>query len=177
MNYLLCPANATEKLLVTILLVHIYYTVIFSFPFLLGGSVGYYIHPTLVTISTSEHIEGINYHFFLLLLFSIQSFYLFASIYFRKNTILKTLLFFTIASFVIFMILKYIGKYTVLGDFMVLVENEQVNNLISYGVYDGVCATDILSYTVSKYISYIWGYIAILFFWVLAYFRLRETEV
>ena len=177
MNYLLCPANTEEKVIVNILLVHVYYTAILVLSCLLGLFIGGLLFASYKPfIPFFYEIKDINYQF-IGGLFMLQSIFIFTSIYFRKNAVLKTLAFF--AGLVVILVMLQGGKYIIGANSpMVLIDEQQAKGIMmSYGVYNGVYVTDVLSYTVSKYASHAWAYVAILFFWVLTYFRLRETEV
>jgi hypothetical protein len=105
-------------------------------------------------------------------LLASQSFFLFAVVYFRKNAILNAILF---LAFLIFMFLLII-KITGIGHFVVpLVE---YTTRLKYQDLDSI---DIVSYILEfKYewfYSKVLFYIVTVFFWILSYLRLKETEV
>jgi hypothetical protein len=172
MNYLICPAKTAEKLLVNIVLVHIYYTVALVLVCGLATSIAFFLNPLNLEHFTVLDKAEANAHFyrFYLTLFLFQSFFMFASIYFKKNALLKTVLFFGI----LFLVCLISGIIF----FHLPNRVEAIGNLI------GALGEDelkyIISYTVDKYawISQNLVYaIATVFFWVLSYLRLRETEV
>ena len=162
MNYLLCPANTEEKLVVNMLLVHIYCTVMLVFACLLGLFIGKLINPCTSLILNTK--ELLNYSFFEGLLVW-QSIFIFTSIYFKKNSILKTalIIFFIFIIVVIFFIANMINIVG-LSNTMILQSPDFSNYLV-----------DIIRKHV--WILNLLNWIMIVFFWVLSYFRLRETEV
>jgi hypothetical protein len=118
--------------------------------------------------------EVLNLHVFSQI-FAFQSAFLFASVYFKKNAILKTILFFTILFAIIALVIKYLG----IGNMMVVIDEHLSKNalLSPDGVYNGQYLQDIISYVINKYWSIHYLSIVTVFFWVLSYFRLKETEV
>ena len=181
MNYLLCPANTAEKTIVHILLTHIYFTAILVLACVLGHyatNLLFILFSTPREIALSDTGKLLDYHYFLSI-FAIQSTFLFFAIYFRKHALIKTLL--AYAAFVVLSILIF--KYTGLSDIMVLSDKQEAESYVSYGMYNGVYAMNIMTYMKCKsnfvwlYSSNILFYITTVFFWVLSYFRLRETEV
>jgi len=170
MNYLSCPANTAEKFITNLLLVHIYYTVMLVLAGGFGTHIGYLLNPLNLEQFTVVDSD-VNQHFyrFFLFLFVFQSIFIFMTIYFKKNALLKTLLFFG-ALFLVFIISVMIFFY--------LARNvEAVGRLV--GALGEAELKYIISYTIDKYIwiSRVLVYGAIAFFWVLSYLRLKETEV
>ena len=171
MNYLSRPTNTGEKLFVHIVLGHIYYTAMLIFACVLGYytvCLLYLSSPRFLELPTLLNPDTMYYHFFIIL-FILQSFFVFTSIYFKKNALLKTLLFFG-ALFLVFIISVMIFFY--------LARNvEAVGRLV--GALGEAELQYIVSYTVDKYIwiSRVLVYGAIAFFWGLSYLRLKETEV
>ena len=167
-NYLLCPANTMEKIITNILLVHIYYTLMILLSCILGGFSLYLLHYSIFLLSY-EYIT------LFVVLFIIQSIFLFTSIYFKKNVILKTMLFFTVLIVAIWLIITYTG----IGNIMVNIDEWQTRYLTFHSVINGVYFTNLVAYSLYRYA---WVFRVLLcitpiFFWVLTYFRLRETEV
>ena len=163
-NYLICPANTEEKVLANIVLVHIYYTVLLVFTYLLGNLIKRNLLGTFYTgldpFTFSTMKDFLDYRFYLTL-FVFQSFFMFASVYFRKKALLKTLLFFAV------LVTIYVSFITSTGIGMITVVTEQYT-----------FSKDVISYVISEYldkdISY---YIVIVLFWFLSYLRLKRTEV
>jgi hypothetical protein len=170
MNYLSCPANTAEKFITNLLLIHIYYTVMLVLACGFGSHIGYLLKPlnlehlTVVDNDVNQHI----YRFFLFL-FVFQSIFIFMTIYFKKNALLKIVFFFGILFLVVLI--------SILIFFRLANNVEAIGNLV--GALGEAELQYIISYTVDKYIwvSRILVYGAIVFFWVLSYFRLKETEV
>jgi hypothetical protein len=175
MNYLLSPANTAEKTIAHILLAHIYFTAIPILICILSNFTIYILLPHSKFVLWADIGE---YHHFLSL-FSFQAMFLFFTIYFRKHALIKTLLVY--AAFVVISMLIF--TYTGLRDILVLSDKQEAESAVSYGLYNGVYAMDIMTYVKCKskfvwlYAVYFSHYIPIVFFWVLSYFRLRETEV
>ena len=159
-NYLMCPANTKEKLFVNIALVHIYYSTFLFLSCILAQSIStlypHYdeivtLHTDIIFILTSPGFWGI--------LLATQSLFIFTSIYFKKNAIVKTLIFFTILFF-IFLIIAIIFA-----------------QLYEYGVI----TFDLLNFVVkilrTPYFLHISFYTIAVVFWFLSYLRLKRTEV
>jgi len=110
----------------------------------------------------------LEYRFFVFLLV-FQSVFVFMSIYFKKNALLKTVLFFGILLLVIIISILI---------FYHLARNVEVVGRLVGGLGDAELGY-IISYTIDKYvwISRVLVYGAIAFFWGLSYLRLKETEV
>jgi len=164
MNYLMRPANTGEKLITNILLVHIYITTFL----LLSGLFGIFIaellsaHQTRIPLITDVR-DLLTARRFWEILFAVQSFFIFTSIYFKKNAILKTLLFLAILFFVsliIFIIGDKLNKICFVPHFMPLFDFLFNRLLIEY-----------------EWIFHLFNYVVIAFFWGLSYLRLKRTEV
>jgi hypothetical protein len=120
--------------------------------------------------------ELIEHPIYLVRLFAIQSAFLFASMYFRKNALLKVGVFLA----VLFIIFLLVIHYTGIGRLMMVVDDPNQNGIFFTDI-NGVYSTDLLSYIL--FFKYKWlfmkvlWYIAPVFFWILSYLRLKETEV
>ena len=175
MSYLLCPANTAEKVIANALLVHVYYTAILLLSCVLARYTMHLFYPDILFFRMERIEEVITSPMFWVCLLAIQSFFLFTSVYFRKNALLKTVLFLA----VLFVIFMFIIGYSMIY-FSTVIEESQVVGLISWSSNNGVYRTELISYTLHKYdwlYSYALCFIAPVFFWVLSYFRLKETEV
>ena len=179
MNYLLCPANTAEKTIVHILLAHVYFTAIPILICILSNFAIYILLPHSKFVLFVLDIGTERLYYLFLSLFAFQAMFLFFTIYFRKHALIKTLLVY--AAFVVLSMLIF--TYTGLRDILVLSDKQEAESAVSYGLYNGVYAMDIMTYVKCKskfvwlYAVYFSRYIPIVFFWVLSYFRLRETEV
>ncbi len=162
-SYLMLPLNTVEKVFVNIILVHAYYSLMLLLACFSGEIIGhlfYTLRTGLVFIFPDAVGELFSYDF-LLQLIAIQSIFIFTSVYFRKNAILKTLFVFVI----VFFILVFIIGYMLIRLHMGNISEPFLMNIIA-GLME--------KYTL---IFSAFNYIIILFFWILSYFRLRETEV
>ena len=177
MDYLLCPANTAEKVIVNILLVHIYYTAIILLSCALGVFTYYLLYPqceyAIIPSSILTKIYNFSYILqFFVKLFASQSIFLFASIYFKKNALLKTILIFLVSSFIFLAIFKITG----ISSMMTVVDEHHFKSMTLNGVH----YANLLDYILHKYAWLYYGvlvFIAPVFFWLLSYFRLKETEV
>lgn len=164
-NYLTLPANTEEKLLVNITLTHIYYPIILLIVSILGILCGNF----LITIFRDQpftlfdsFVKNLSYEFIINLLVTI-SIFMFASVYFRKNAITKLLLIFVILFFISTISILILGVEMLMPDMV--------------SIFVGVNATySIELFERLNLFSGILNYVVILFFWVISYFRLRETE-
>jgi len=178
MNYLLCPANTEEKVIVNIVLVHVYYTAILVLACVLGHFIAtqlYLSMPNYNILSPliSGTIKLLNYQFYAVL-FAFQSIFIFTSIYFKKNSALKTILFFVCFVIMLMLVIKFTG----IGKIMIDIDTLPSGAFVSYNEINGQYMTDLASYIINKYANMTITYCVItVFFWVLSYLRLRETEV
>ncbi|HOS15941.1 MAG TPA: hypothetical protein PKX15_02845 [Bacteroidales bacterium] len=164
-HYLMIPASTTEKLITNIFLSHIYY-VLLLLAFLVLGILlralilAPYCDESLCYTFLKFKFNSFNFASYLSFL-SFQSILAFGSVYFRKNAFIKTLLilsafFFFLTILVIFIIRMNVGSMTLLvEEFDYYVRNPNLN------------------YLIPSIISIVFT----CFFWILSYFRLRETEV
>lgn len=158
-DYLLCPANTEEKVIANLFLVHIYYTAILYLACILSHYTVLLIYPHDALFLTHSTIKDLIDYNFLEALFAFQSIFIFTTVYFKKNAVLKTLISFAAFLFAIAVITMV--------------------TVICFGITNAPDKIVLESYIMEKYT---WGihivnWIIILFFWVLSYFRLRETEV
>ncbi|MDD4581562.1 MAG: hypothetical protein PHH25_04240 [Bacteroidales bacterium] len=164
-HYLMIPASTSEKLITNIFLSHIYYVLLLLVFLVLGILLralilAPYCDESLCYTFLKFKLISFNFASYLSFL-SFQSILVFGSIYFKKNAFIKTLLsiaafFFFLTMLVIFIVRMYEGNMTLLvEEFEYYVRNPSA----------------------SFYISTIISIVATCFFWILSYFRLRETEV
>jgi hypothetical protein len=92
---------------------------------------------------------------------------MFASIYFKKHTIAKLLAIFAVLVVVFLIFIRIFTNVIFVSQMQFIFYSDVLRPLIFSGSF--LRFSDIL-WTVSKLV-------AIVFFWVLSYFRLRETEV
>ena len=175
MSYLLCPANTAEKVIVNILLLHVYFTAMIFLTCILARYMMqlFYYPQTFIMFMFGQVEELITFPMFWVSLFVTQSFVLFTSIYFRKNALLKAVL----SLAVLFTVLGLIVKFTGIGHIVMRVDNHYPISM----TYNGLNCVDILTYIFEVKYKFIYHralwFIAPVFFWVLSYFRLKETEV
>ncbi len=161
-HYLMIPASTNEKLITNIFLSHIYYVLLLSVFLVLGILLRALILAPLCDDTSSctfliPYISFASYLSFLL----FQSILVFGSVYFKKNAFIKTLLslsafFFFLTMLVIFIIRMNVGSMTRLAE-----------------EFDYYVRNPYPSYLIPSIISIVFT----CFFWILSYFRLRETEV
>lgn len=161
-HYLMIPASTSEKLITNIFLSHIYYVLLLSVFLVLGILLRALILAPLCDDTSSctfliPYISFASYLSFLL----FQSILVFGSVYFKKNAFIKTLLslsafFFFLTMLVIFIIRMNVGSMTRLAE-----------------EFDYYVRNPYPSYLIPSIISIVFT----CFFWILSYFRLRETEV
>ncbi len=163
-NYLTLPANTNEKLLINITLTHMYYPIalfIVSFSGILCGKFLNTIFREHSFILLDLGLESFSYEYIINLLVTI-SIFMFASVYFRKNAIAKLLLIFVILFFVFMIIFFIIGIQIFLPNIEFITG---INGVYSKELFDEF-----------NLFFNILNYVILIFFWVLSYFRLRETE-
>lgn len=162
-NYLLLPTNTSEKWLVNFILTHLYYPV----TLILVAALGIFFSRFFLTAST------VDVSYFSISCDSIISWVvllsmtMFASIYFKKHTIAKLLAIFAVLVVVFLIFIRIFTNVIFVSQMQFIFYSDVLRPLIFSGSF--LRFSDIL-WTVSKLV-------AIVFFWVLSYFRLRETEV
>ena len=174
-SYFMIPVSTAEKTIVAILFLQLYYIIGIGILSFVGFYIGQIIHNLILFIpffkqlfieieSTTPHftLSSISYSDIgtsLLNLTLYVSIFLFGSIYFRKNAIIKTLL--SVGGFIFaIMIINII----ILG----IVNINHPYNHTSFNLVNLSVETNIISYTLKV--------LAILFFWFITYLRLKETE-
>ena len=164
-HYLMIPASTTEKLITNIFLSHIYYVLLLLVFLVLGILLRALILAPYCDASDCYSIIDAKMSMFCFSSYvsflCFQSILVFGSVYFKKNAFIKTLL--SIAAFlffltmlVIFIIRMYIGSMTL--------------PVVEFDNY-------VKNPSASFYLSTIISIVITCFFWILSYFRLRETEV
>ena len=164
-NYLSLPANTSEKLIVNISLSHIYYPVILYLASILGSLLGVIIYDAAfggVHLWGNVLFGNLNYNSIISLLVTI-SIFMFASVYSRKNAVSKLLVVFAVLFFVFILVFSTIGIQVILPMF----------DFSTSGV-EWIYSADLFE-RFNLFFA-ILDYVIIAFFWVLSYFRLRETE-
>jgi hypothetical protein len=172
-HYLMIPASTSEKLIVNLFLSHIYY-VLLLLVFLVSGILlrAFILSPFCETFNCFSFLDAkksmfsfSSYVSFL----SFQSILAFGSVYFRKNAFIKTLL--SIAAFFFFLVMLVIFIFRLnpdsltplMDEFKVMQESFMINRMLNYKT--SFCISTIIYIVITC------------FFWMLSYFRLRETEV
>ena len=153
MSYLICPANTEEKVIIRILLVHVYYSVILLLPCILGNFTLNILNHTQYPIIFLSQIRGFTFTFWVFLLLP-QSIFIFAPVYLRKHAILKAAIFFGILWLAIILIVKDM-PYKIEVKIWQFILRDMFEVLFRYGA----------------------SLILIFFFWFMSYLRLKETEV
>jgi hypothetical protein len=166
-NYLSTPANTSEKLLTNITLTHFYYPIALYLATMMGILLGGFLRTSTGfggnNILDTPFADSLSYNFIINTIIA-SSIFMFASVYFRKNAIAKTLFVFAILFFV-FVFLVFAVGVPILKPFAESLIDFNANYFIS--IHD------------FKYFDiflYVFDYVILIFFWVLSYFRLRETE-
>jgi hypothetical protein len=172
-HYLMIPASTREKLLVNLFLSHIYYVLLLLAFLVLGILLRALILAPFCDTSlcyTFLNTSYINFNFasYLSFLF-FQSILVFGSVYFKKNAFIKTLLSIAAFSFFLVMLVIFIFKMNpdsltpLMDEFKVMQESFMINRMLNYKT--SFCISTIIYIVITC------------FFWMLSYFRLRETEV
>lgn len=165
-HYLMIPASTGEKVLSGIILTNIYYLgvlwLIINSGIFLGIHIRQWITPDfLLSIETSadmQHLFQIDFQM-VILYFLYTSVFMFGSVYFRRQAIGKTLL--TILALAIFFI-------AIDSSLLYYFAN---SSQISF-------SSNVLPvYNWNEWMGNVMIVFAILYFWMLTYFRLKETEI
>ncbi len=186
MHYLLIPATHAEKLTASILLSTVYYFIMFLITYTIGNTVGTVLGNLIFSLndpidlsifSTNAYVQNVpeslqfyvsNSIFKTFGTFAfIQSIFLLGSIYFKRNTVGKTML--TIALLVSFLtaieivfIKLSFGTYSL-----------ATNNIyLSHYDFNQSTTLNVISKTFE-----IGSYLVVPFLWIVSYFRLTEKEV
>lgn len=156
-SYLMLPASSGEKLAVNIVLSHFYYPVLLVAASCLGiwasSFFCYFIYDEFVFKSVNCVFTQKLWYVFLFLLVN-NAIMMFGSVYFKKAAVIKTLL--CEAAF-----------FMVLAIAIIIVAFKMIN-LDSQVIADSIAHVDAI---VSAFMLCV-----TVFFWVLSYFRLKETE-
>ena len=151
MSYLLCPASTVEKVVIRILLVNIYYSSILILPCMLGNFTLNMLNHTQNSLIFLSQISSFRFPGVILM---SQSIFIFASIYLRKQAVLKTSLLLGTLTFIMFLVIKDMS-YSIENKIWHFLFWDMVNVLFTYG-----------------------GCLILVFlFWFMSYLGLRETEV
>jgi len=161
-NYLMLPASRGEKLTVNIILSHFYYPILLIMASCLGIWASSFFCYFIYNEFTFKSIDfmgiwGVEWYFVLFLLLT-NAVMMFGSVYFKKAAVIKTLLC-EAAFFVAFMMVFS-------GIWLITLRNGFVLRSI-----DRLPAEWIINVIVSAIML-----VEIAFFWLLSYFRLKETE-
>ena len=159
-NYLMLPASGCEKLTVNLILSHFYYPVLLIVASCLGiwasSFFCYFIYDEF-TFKSIEFIKisGTEWYFVLFLLLT-NAIMMFGSVYFKKAAVIKTLL----------CELVFFKLYVISIAFFAF----------KLAVFENAIITTPDQIYWAKIISSSFMLCMIAFFWVLSYFRLKETE-
>lgn len=179
MDYLLVPANTLEKTVVAIFLAMIYKVVIFFIAAILGAKIGsliYTLHPlhSSEIVKISDMFNWLPTHGYLLYMaYAWLSIMVFASVFFRKSALLKTILVY----FVFATLLSIIS--TVIVSLWPESANQDTEYMIAFasmfsGSYDSMAFSGFTTYGKVSY--FVNNTIILLFGWGMTYLRLREKE-
>ena len=165
-HYLTIPASTLERVVTNIFLIHIYYIIYVWVLVSLGALLRGCIYPNFIqNLGINEVFSSRSFVIFdiwdYLVLICLQAIFMFGSVYFKKNAIAKTLL--SIAGFGL--LISFI---------IILLSTDMFNNTTGLVLHSRLS------------INFLWGGLYLpkiicvastFFFWVLTYFRLKETEV
>jgi hypothetical protein len=183
-NFLLVPASTFEKLLCSILFTCIFFFIAFVAAFYLVDVIMITISEKLYNTPLPENEKGILNIFeagrlpaednspinLIWFYFSIQGAFLLGSVYFEKNSFIKTI----IAGFLVFFILFLIaylcynmmpeGDYASLGSYQIF-NDDKKDFLVTVPVW------------ITKFLFYSLMYGTPPFLWLATYYRLKEKQV
>ena len=159
-NYLMLPASGCEKLTVNLILSHFYYPILLIAASCLGiwasSFFCYFIYDefTFKSINYMGIVGSSTIWYACLFLLLNNAVMMFGSVYFRKAAVIKTLLC-EAAFFMLYAIVMVLFIFkTVINEMYVTADKIEYGNVIL--IVFMLCVT--------------------VFFWVLSYFRLKETE-
>ncbi|MDL2297221.1 hypothetical protein LJC37_04620, partial [Bacteroidales bacterium OttesenSCG-928-E04] len=177
LDYLLIPANTLEKTVTGIILSQVYKVILYFIALALGikfGSFLYSLHHTNIdgVLSIKELFTWVPDNLnFIFTFFTVQAFFLFASVFFKKNAFLKTIMFYfaycVVLVFILFSIVFILENHTGL-----IKEAAYAANPFTFFNFTYENMT-----IFGKISTVVWSCIALLFPWVMSYLRLREKEV
>lgn len=163
-NYLMLPASPLEKVLTGILLSGLYFPIVIFASSLLGIMASIPICAMIynsglvmksIKLFPSVEFSAETTIALALFILMINSIMMFGSVYFKRKAVIKTMLCILAFNFVLTVISLILGWIMHKGSFMLL------------GIEDPAYADTIV---------YVAMAIITVFFWVLSYFRLKETE-
>ena len=158
MMYLTLPASTLEKVVVAILQVHVVYLVMLVVSCIVGSTaVVSWMQPSVFNMLSGDLIKILGY--FLLMISTGTSVVLFASVYFRKRVLLRTVLVGLALLMLFVLIIVIINPHPYI--------NEKHVSDAEIEAY----ASSILHFSIVVMI------VMHLFFWFMTWLRLRETEV
>lgn len=161
-NYLMIPASTEEKLITNICLSHFYYPAILFAASCIGiwasTFVGYFVSGNEITLKHIDFITNtendIKFNTLTILIIILSNaIMMFGSVYFRTKAIIKTLL----CQFAYFIICSIIIGYTL--------------KLLPYTFIPNINLGEDFAYILMAVTV-----VLTIYFWILSYFRLRETE-
>ncbi len=177
-SFLTIPASTAEKTAVIILYLQVYYLVGMCVVSFVGYYVGQLLHNLLLALpfvneffngadSFTAHqfsVASVSFPEFgntLMTLSVFISIFLFGSVYFRKNALLKTVLSICAFLFALFLIDVFVFGIATTGFGCTFSTSKAFPELTPW-------AQDVISYGLRT--------VVVLFFWFMTYLRLRETE-
>lgn len=161
--YLSTPASQFEKLLVGILFTSVLFPLVYVVVFLMVDGLFYMVlnGTGLVAVDSVMRIESAEITGFVRPMLVIQSVFMLGSIWFRKRSLLKT-------------VIVVVGFYALLGLVGVLMLSSQIKMLNGgVNVNVGTGPADIVGGAYGNVIFWLLP----LFFWTVAYFRLAEKQL
>lgn len=178
-HYLMIPANHYEKTVSAMLLVNVYFVLLMAAGIWVGYSISYFLQNQILSALYDPSTLGSymsRYHASflgdgLLAFYVVMSIFFFGSVFFRKKAFVKTILwaflialaFGGIISFVIWLNMKSFGATTLNCDIHALFPlTHQDPHIVNEVIPDGYC--------------YAMECIIIVYFYVLSFLRLKETE-
>jgi len=165
-NYLMLPASGCEKLTVNLILSHFYYPVLLIVASCLGiwtsSFLCYFIYDEFtfksIDFMGTSTIWGVEIWYFALFLLLSNAVMMFGSVYFRKAAVIKTLL--CEAAFIAAFMMVFSGIWLI-----------SLRNGFILRRIDQLPAEWLVNVIVSAIMI-----VEIVFFWLLSFFRLKETE-
>jgi len=173
MNYLLIPASAGEKTLVNLILVNIYYLaalyICYILGFLFGDLIHTFIHGDVFSLDSVRNAASFDYTTILPLLLC-ESILIFGSVYFKRKAIIKTVLYL----FCFFLLIMVVDSSLV----YFFTENHSiVDSTNTYYLEKSFTGGSGFFSEYGKIFAIGGTIFFTLFFWVLSFLRLKETEV
>ncbi|MEG1555761.1 MAG: hypothetical protein RR356_03460 [Bacteroidales bacterium] len=170
MNYLMIPASTKDKLIAAGILNHLYISLAVTIVYIVSILARQLFNILVLSQTAMDYsfLYPLNFDFYLTII-AFQTMGMFGAIYFKKNALLKIAGSFIVVT-MIFAIIDLILFFI-----LVRTNTDVYTNLFAYNLMGNV--TELTTSIVFKWFDTILTLIFIPLFWVLSYFRLRETEV